>query len=561
MKKNIASFFVLFLITQIASANFNKVTVIMGKFALYEKVEINVNLTENWQNPYLQEDIALDMEIISPSGRMMLLPCFYVSGESGKESLWKARFTPQELGKYQYKFVITKNKHLAYSTGYKKIAIISSGSKNGFLHANDKWTFRFDDGKPFRGIGENICWESRDSDDSKFFKELNQKSKFNYEYMLPTLATNGGNFFRTWMCSWNLPIDFKNGFNNNRYQSSDEYYNPSALIKMDRLMELNDSLHLYMMLTLGPGAYNKREGGLVDSAADFFVKQEAKQRYKNRLRYIVARWGYSTSIAAWEFFNEVDNVQFGDPGHAINGADIVAWHDEMSRYLKSIDPYNHICTTSISHRDIDGLNSLKCIDVNQKHIYRNTSIIPVEINRYVEKFDKPYVIGEFGYEWDWSKNFNDFAESMDMDFRRGLWYGLFSPTPILPMSWWWEFFDSRNMQSYLKGVRQISDMMLAAGDGSFQHVPVNAGNCQAFGVKCGSTFFVYLLNANLDPASVIVNIQTKIDGNYSIQSFDPKTLIYKDVKVHSSSENGLKINDLYLESLREQVIIITPSKK
>ena len=27
--------------------------------------------------------------------------------------------------------------------------------------------------------------------------------------------------------------------------------------------------------------------------------------YKNRLRYLVARYGYSTSVFAWEFFNEV----------------------------------------------------------------------------------------------------------------------------------------------------------------------------------------------------------------------------------------------------------------
>lgn len=47
--------------------------------------------------------------------------------------------------------------------------------------------------------------------------------------MLPSLASHGGNFFRTWICSWNLPIDWKSGFNSSRYTSSDKYYNPSAL--------------------------------------------------------------------------------------------------------------------------------------------------------------------------------------------------------------------------------------------------------------------------------------------------------------------------------------------
>jgi hypothetical protein len=42
---------------------------------------------------------------------------------------------------------------------------------------------------------------------------------------------------------------------------------------------------------------------------------------------------------------------------------------------------------------------------------------------------------------------------MDSDFKRGLWYGLFSLTPILPMSWWWEYFDNRKTDEYFKKIR------------------------------------------------------------------------------------------------------------
>lgn len=55
-------------------------------------------MVEKWKNPYLQEDIALDMFITSPSGKALTLPCYFESGESGKESVWKARFSPQETG-------------------------------------------------------------------------------------------------------------------------------------------------------------------------------------------------------------------------------------------------------------------------------------------------------------------------------------------------------------------------------------------------------------------------------------------------------------------------------
>lgn len=475
---------------------------------LYTKTEFEIRLTADWQNPYLQEDVALDMVMIAPSGKRIALPCYYEEGGSGKSSLWKARFAPQEKGKYEYAFELSKSGSVVARS--KDATFVAAASdKNGFLHPKNNWEFQFDNGKPFRGIGENISWESRKSDDSKFFSELHQKPKYDYEYMLPALAKHGGNFFRTWVCQFNLPVDWHRNFNSTRYEESDAYYNPSAIRKTDRLFNLCDSLGLYVMLTLGPGNYSPRDGGFSPSAADFFVNPKSKARYKNRLRYFVARWGYSTSLGAWEFFNEVDNVQFGNKNKPIQADSIVAWHDEMSRYLKDIDPYNHLVTTSISHRDLKSMDGLPHMDFNQKHIYKNTASIPANIIRYERDFKKPYVIGEYSYEWDWSKNFDDFAAEMDSDYKRGLWYGLFSPTPILPMSWWWEYFDNRKTDEYMKRVRQISDKMLADGKGSFETVDVKTSDADVivYGVNCNGKIFVYAFNPT--SAAKIISLNFK----------------------------------------------------
>ncbi|GAA4099292.1 DUF5060 domain-containing protein [Mucilaginibacter panaciglaebae] len=499
---------------------------------LYTKTEFDIRLTADWQNPYLQEDVALDMVMYTPSGKRLVLPCFYEEGESGKQSLWKARFAPQEKGKYEYAFELSKAGSVVARS--KDATFIAAASdKSGFLHPKNNWEFQFDNGKPFRGIGENIGWESRKSDDSKFFRELQQKPKYDYEYMLPALAHHGGNFFRTWVCSFNLPLDWHRNFNSTRYEESDAYYNPSAIRKTDRLFNLCDSLGLYVMLTLGPGNYSPRDGGFSPSAADFFVNPKSKARYKNRLRYFVARWGYSTSVGAWEFFNEVDNVQFGNKNKPISADSIVAWHDEMSKYLKGIDPYNHLVTTSISHRDLKGMDELRHMDFNQKHIYKNTTSIPAAIVRYERDFKKPYVIGEYSYEWDWSKNFDDFADEMDSDYKRGLWYGLFTPTPILPMSWWWEYFDSRKTDEYMKKVRLVSDQMLATGKGSFEKIEIHASDSTVitYAVKCGGKTFVYAYN----PTSAVKNISLTFKGSGgSAELFDCESGATKKVMVPKS---------------------------
>lgn len=559
MKKGLTAFIALFAIALSLSAQVKKATVLTKNPALYERVDIDINLVAKWENPYLQEDVALDMYITSPSGKQLVLPCYYESGKSGEKSLWKARFTPQETGKYSYNLKIRKGDNVL-STSKAYAFKVAPSDKKGILHPKDFWVFQYDNGQPFRGVAENICWESRASDDSKFFKELHEQSKYNYDYMLTEFAKNGGNFFRTWMCSWNLPIDWKKGFNNRRYTPSDEYYNPSALARMDHMINLCDSLDLHIMLTLGQGASGVREGGFATSSADFFVNPKAKERYKNRLRYIVARWGYSPAIGAWEFFNEVDNVQFNNRPNPIKAQDIVDWHDEMSTYLKQLDPYGHITTTSISHRDIEGLNSLPNIDVNQKHIYKHTSSIPSEILKYEKNFGKPYVIGEFSYEWDWGKNFDDFAEDMDIDFKRGLWYGLFSPTPVLPMSWWWEFFDARGMTAYYRGVRDINDKMLAAGNGSFVTLPIEASNLDAFCVQCGDQIFVYLYNDTVSNMQTDMTIKGGNGKAYKAQRFTPTTLKYEDCPSVQSSAAGISLKGGLIGSKEEAVFLLIPKK-
>lgn len=557
--KKLCLFLLLFMITgQCLYAQIISVMLLMGTPRLYEKTEWDINLTEKWKNPYLQEDIALDMLITTPSGKKLSLPCFYASGSSGTPSAWKARFAPQETGKYSCVFQLSKaGKPVNLSKAIK--FLVKTSDKNGFLHLKNNWVFQFDDGKPFRGIGEDIAWESRAHDDSRFFKDLNENPKYNYEYMLPSLAAHGGNFFRTWICPWNLPLDWKIVLNSNRYANTTGYYNYSAIQKMDRLIDLSDSLGLYIMLTLGPGAYTVSAGGFATSAADFFVNPNAIARYKNKLRYIIARWGYSTSIGAWELFNEIDNTMYANKNNPIDPAIIVKWHEEMSAYIKKTDPYGHLVTTSISHRDLPGLNSLEHIDFNQKHIYRNTKSIPSTIIQYEKDFKKPYVIGEFAYEWDWSKDFNLFAAEMDSDFKRGLWYGLFSPTPVLPMSWWWEYFNRRGTDAYIARVRTILNQMLAAGNGSFEPVVVTASlpGITMFGVQCGNKIFAYAFNPADAPKTTGITLTVTANSSLRSSVYNCESGVYSKLNNTIRSGNKLQIPGFKLAAGEDVVFVIS----
>ena len=545
MKKIISAAFAL-LIAAGMNAQITSVTPSASKVKQYDAIFFEVALAGEWENPYLQEEAALDMVLTAPSGKELVLPCFYKSGDCAA-SVWEARFTPQEKGKYTYFFRYSEDGKVASESAPATFKSRRSRLK-GILHVRDNWTLVYDNGKPFRGVGINLCWESRTEDDSKFFSDLHeQHDRFNFDAMLPDFAKNGGNFTRMWICDWNFPIDRQNGFNNHRYTETTEYMNESACARLDHVLTLCEDLDIKVMLCMGQGN--------VKPHREFFNCPCAKTRYRNYLRYIVARWGYSPAVGMWEFFNEIDNVQHNDPAGVIPAEEIVAWHDEMSTYLAGLDPFQHIRTTSISHRDLNGLNDLANLDINQKHIYNATHVVPETIDAYSAKHNKPYIVGEVGYEWDWSKNFDDFADGMEMDFRRAFWYGLFSQTSLTPMTWWWEWFDEHKTIPYMKNARLVSDLMLKAGKGQFEKFQTTKNDkAEAYAVRCGKQTFVYVYNGNEEVLDEI-SVEIGKNGKVKVSVLDPEAV--KIVKAGTMKAEGtLKFEGLGLNKWEEKVFVI-----
>lgn len=526
----------------------------------YDKAEFQINVKEKFSNPFDSREIALNMILTNPAGEKVFLPCYFESGDS-LNSIWKARFAPRQAGDYNYHFELIKKG--------KKIAELGDGTftaaasvEDGFLHINDFWTLKFDSGKPFRGIGENVGWEARSFQDPKW----------TYDYLLPTLSNNGANFFRCWLAPNNFPLEWKKVTETKRYSDTDEYFNPGGIKRLDEVIEMLDSLGLYVMMafdshnTLIEGNqweihnYNVKNGGPASNPTEFFTLKESREKYKNRLRYLVARWGYSTNIGAWEFFNEIDNAAFSRRDSIrIPHEAITSWHKEMAAYLKEIDPYDHIVTTSVSHREIKGMYALNELDLNQMHIYKRTKQIPEEIGMYNKAYDKPFCWGEFGYEWDWNKDFSKIAEGLDHDYKIGLWYGLFSPTPILPMTWWWEFFDERGMTTYFNSVAEINKQMLEAGNGSFEQLEANADQVEAYAVKCGNTLFAYVLN---DSGKAVVTSLKLMAGNdhpskYQVKTFNPENRTYSDLGEIVVENGKIVISGINFANHQDFVLIFT----
>ena len=66
----------------------------------YGRADFRIFISGSWNNPYLQEEAAVDLVLTPPSGNQIRIPCFLSSVKKGQGALWATRFTPQEKGVY-----------------------------------------------------------------------------------------------------------------------------------------------------------------------------------------------------------------------------------------------------------------------------------------------------------------------------------------------------------------------------------------------------------------------------------------------------------------------------
>lgn len=297
--------------------------------------------------------------------------------------------------------------------------------------------FRFDSGEPYWPLGHNLGWQNGDLPD------LTEQ--------LGLMAKNGMNWARIWACHW----DGKNPFfppEGGKLELG--RLNERALARWDAVIQAAESAgvrfqfvlfhHGLFSSTVNPNwpehPWNKAKGGFLENAADFFTDPTCKRLARQWLRYAVARWGHSQAIMAWELFNEVEWV---DARYQDRWADIARWHGEMARYVKSIDPYRHLVTSS-SAMEQEAL--WKDLDYYQPHTY------PPEVFSAIAGMtlpkDKPLFFGEFGPG-------NYVASRERYAVRDGIWAGLLACHAGAGQYWYWDRVIQQNLSNEFKTASQV----------------------------------------------------------------------------------------------------------
>lgn len=288
------------------------------------------------------------------------------------------------------------------------------------------------DGRPYFPIGFNLGWQN--------------PGLIPLTEQIAKMARHGVNWTRIWACHW----DGKNPW----FRHPGDAPEPApeghlwmpALRQWDAIVAACETHDVPMQFVLfHHGAFssrvnpnwpehpwNAKNGGFLEDAADFFTHEEARRRAKLWLRTAVARWGHSPGILAWELFNEVEWV---DARYADRWDDIARWHDEMAAYLREIDPYGRLVTTS-SELHVSGL--WRSMDFYQPHTYPANVFDAIAGTRPPSA--KPLFFGEFG-----GQGARDYGDEERAVLRDGLWAGVFGGHAGAGQYWFWDRMEHHDL--------------------------------------------------------------------------------------------------------------------
>ena len=400
---------------------FGEIVASAGAVGELETFELDVAFEAAYQDFFDRSEVDVRATFVSPALRTHEVHGFvhHVDPRTGRPA-WRIRFAPDRVGRWRYSVTLTAAGGTVTSAR-RAFDCQPRSDRPGYVRISprDPRFFEFGDGTFYYPMGLNVCWAS------------------NYGYFLDKLRACGANWVRIWLCPWNLQLE---------QPSRPGAYDLDVAAALDDLLDtcLQGGIRVQLVLryhgmhaeSWPKNPYNMLNGGPCALPSEFFYDTEAKAQHKRFLDYVVARWGHSTAILAWELWNEVDLAG------AYNDDKVLTWHREMAAYLKRIDDGRHLVTTSVSDAArLFGLFELADIDFVPVHFYSR------DIEGYIRDtyvryraLRKPVFVAEFSRG---HRPGDDLEDLQGTGIHAGLWLTMTAPFAGNAMPWWWDTYIDR----------------------------------------------------------------------------------------------------------------------
>jgi hypothetical protein len=475
----------------------------------YETLTLAFGVNRPLLNPFHAGEIQIDATVFPP-GREAIrrVPAFYYQDflrERGDDGAvvptpdryvpvgpggFRIRFTPRGAGTYRYRIEVRYRSpvsgHEERMTGSERGFEVLPGEAPGFIRISerDPRYFAFENGDFFYPHGHNF----RSPADPRHYRMILKKHYPGhrqppdrglriYEEALPRMAAAGVNCFEVWMASWWLGLEWTSAWPG--YHGLG-VYNMENAWKLDRLLELAGRHGQYVHLVIDnhgkaaqdmPGqkgqvdhewefspynAENAADGGFLEMAIGLFSDERAKDYYRDKLRYIAARWGADPRIFGVELWSELDLIGHirGSRKEIYQSPAVRSWHEEMSAWFREHDHGRHPITTHYSgyYTNVDHvLVAEPFIDYITCDAYHKPEESLLNLLDRTERglgvYGKPYLVTEYGGNWNASSE-----ERLRGDLVAGMWHAWFSRQAGTPLFWWFEYIALADLYPHYAGL-------------------------------------------------------------------------------------------------------------
>lgn len=253
----------------------------------------------------------------------------------------------------------------------------------------------------------------------------------------------------------------------------------------------------------GSFAYRERFNLPEKEAKQWFTNEDCKKYYKQKVKYLISRYGYSTHISMFELFSEINlagleaevvyvntdpnNLQVqmniisnpydNDPQQPLN---VTNWHSEMAKFIKNeLGHTEHLLAVSYAGlpNDNDSSYAIPEIDVMTFNSYSDNlgnryDSEKINIQEQFEKYHKPMILGETGP----IAEYNCDATS---SFRKSAWMHAF--TGAAGYNMWEAQFNSdvwhhlADVRSFIEDTPEVADLFMGNWETSYLNDNNNIG--------------------------------------------------------------------------------------
>lgn len=175
-----------------------------------------------------------------------------------------------------------------------------------------------------------------------------------------------------------------------------------------------------------PSVYNSKNGGPCDNPDDFWTSADAYAGFQSYARYVVARWGASPAVFAWQMWNEMDGAIGGTSPEA------TSYLSNITAYIADIDTHKHLISNSYAQQSGSPAgDQLPHVSFSTTHAYESGDLGGTLSHYAAIKagYSKPTYSGEFG------RNANPYLKRIIL--HNGMWGTMAQLGAASGACWYW----------------------------------------------------------------------------------------------------------------------------